>query len=273
MISKVFQRIGNLFNNKEILPLDIKAVERVIGYGFRDKQLLLKAFKHRSYLSLTQEQDYESNERLEFLGDAVLDIIITEHLFHHFEKEREGALSQKKSILVSRQVLGRLAEDIGLGKFILINKGEEKTGGRTRLSNLANLFEAILGAIYLDGGISPVKKFVDSFLIGRRDEFLETKLYTNYKSILLEYSQAQGWGAPHYRTVKESGPDHQKNFVVMVNVNQKVTAKGAGSNKKKAEQRAAHNALRKIKQSDATRPSSAAQESELHAPTEQGDTR
>jgi ribonuclease-3 len=246
MISKIIQRIGSLLTSPEEYPLDVKSVEGLINYTFNDKKNLLLAFKHRSYLSITQEKDYESNERLEFLGDAVLDIIVTEHLFHSFPKEREGFLSQKKSILVSRQVLSQLVEQLGLGKYLLLNKGEEKTGGRTRLSNLANLFESILGAIYLDGGIAPAKKFVDTFLINRQNELLTTKTFVNHKSKLLEYSQSKGWGAPTYYVIDESGPDHQKHFVISVKVNNQVTARGMGSNKKRAEQKAAQNALRKI---------------------------
>jgi len=246
MISKIIQRIGNLLNNQEEYPIDVKSVESLLNYSFSDKNNLLQAFKHRSYLSITQEKDYESNERLEFLGDAILDIIVTEHLFHTFEHEREGFLSQKKSILVSRQVLSQLVEQLGLGKYLLLNKGEEKTGGRTRLSNLANLFEAVLGAIYLDGGIVPAKKFVNTVLINRQNELLSTKSFVNYKSKLLEHAQSKGWGAPTYRVIDESGPDHQKHFVVSVHVHEKLSARGMGSNKKRAEQKAAQNALRKI---------------------------
>lgn len=229
--------------------MDIEAIESIIEYSFRNKSLLLHALKHRSYLNVTHESDVQSNERLEFLGDAVLDLIVTEHLYHHFPEQSEGQLSKKKSVLVSRQVLGHIMQEMELGTFLLINKGEEKTGGRDRLSNLANLFEALLGAIYLDSGYKASEDFVNHFLFTRRDEFLATKTYFNYKSSLLELAQARGWGFPHYNTLEESGPDHDKRFVVQVRVNDKIQARGTGRSKKKAEQAAARIALKKLKSS------------------------
>lgn len=249
MIKEIIQRIGIPLPEKENFPVDLKKLEKKLEYTFQDKELILKALRHRSYLSLTNQNDVESNERLEFLGDAVLDLIVTEHLYKDFKGQSEGLLSKKKSILVSRQVLAHLTENLGLGEYLLINKGEEKTGGRRRLSNLANLFEAILGAIYLDSGIKSAEKFVNRILLGQRDEFLKTKSYFNYKSSLLEFAQAKGWGFPRYEILAESGPDHEKRFTVRVSINDKWTAEGIGRSKKKAEQRAAQNVLKKIEES------------------------
>jgi ribonuclease-3 len=250
MIKNIFQRIGNTLNDRTKFPIKIKPLEKKIRYTFQNKNLLIKALKHRSYLSLTREKDFESNERLEFLGDAVLDLIVTEHLYNNYNTQDEGFLSKRKSILVSRHVLGQITDELNLGEYLLINKGEEKTGGRSRRSNLANLFEAVLGAVYLDGGYQSAEKFVNKFLLKRRDEFLEKNIYSNYKSELLEYSQSKGWGIPKYRTVGETGPDHDKKFVVLVSVNKLWQGKGKGRNKKQAEQIAAKNVLSKIEMDD-----------------------
>ena len=176
-----------------------------------------------------------------------MDLIIADHLYRYYDKENEGQLSKKRSVLVSRPVLSQITEELGLGKYLLLDKGEEKTGGRTRLNNLANLFESVLGAIYMDGGIEAARDFVEHFVIKSRDRLLNYKQYFNYKSTLLELSQANGWGNPLYQIVEESGPDHKKRFVIRVKVNNRWLAKGIGSSKKKAEQLAARNALQKLK--------------------------
>ena len=246
ILKKFLHKIGsNKAQNN--LPLRVRDIEDIIGYTFKNKPLLVQAFKHRSFLTLNNEESVNSNERLEFLGDAILDLIVTEHLYNVFPGEKEGDLSKKKSVLVSRQVLSGITDSMNLGRFLLINKGEEKTGGRTRLSNLANLFESILGAIYLDGGLKQACAFVERFLIVRREEVLARTKYFNYKSSLLEYSQAKGWGIPHYQIIDESGPDHDKHFEVLVTADNYWKAKGKGRSKKKAEQMAAKNVLRKIK--------------------------
>ncbi|NOX90126.1 MAG: ribonuclease III [Calditrichaeota bacterium] len=246
MINKFFRRIGFHKQERDLFPIPINEIETKIKYTFKDKTLLFKAFKHRSYLNVTHEGGNESNERLEFLGDAVLDLIIADHLFTQYKDENEGLLSKKRSILVSRPVLAQISEELGLGKYLLLDKGEEKTGGRSRLNNLGNLFESVLGAIYLDGGIDAARDFVNHFIIKNRDRLLNYKKYHNYKSALLELAQSKGWGNPYYQTVHESGPDHKKKFVVRVNVNDQWIAKGVGTSKKKAEQIAARNALHKL---------------------------
>lgn len=247
MIEKILQRIGFQKQEKEIFPIPVKEIEEHLKYHFKDKHLLFQAFKHRSFLNVTHEDSKESNERLEFLGDAVLDLVIADHLYRYYDKENEGQLSKKRSVLVSRPVLAQITEELGLGKYLLLDKGEEKTGGRSRLNNLANLFESVLGAIYMDGGIEAARGFVNRFVIKNRDRLLNYKQYFNYKSSLLELSQAKGWGNPLYQIVEESGPDHKKRFVIRVKVNNRWLAKGIGSSKKKAEQLAARNALQKLK--------------------------
>lgn len=224
---------------------DFSDIQLILKYKFNDNSLLLQALSHRSNFVESGEQIF-SNERLEFLGDAVLDLIVTEFLYKHFSNESEGSLSQKKSILVSRKALGKVSLELGLGQFLILNKGEEKTGGRNRLSNLANLFEALLGAIYLDSNIEIAAKFVKNFLIDRQQELLKTKTFFNYKSSLLEFAQARGWGAPKYSILDEIGPDHEKEFIVLARVNEVWQAQGKGLNKKSAEQEAAMNVLKII---------------------------
>jgi len=224
-------------------PIDIDKLQKTVRYVFKQSELLIKAVSHRSNFSQSERQIAQSNERLEFLGDAVLDVIVTDFLYRTFPTENEGMLSQKKSILVSRKVLGKISEDLGLGEFLILNKGEEKTGGRTRLNNLANLFEALLGAIYLDGKMKAAEKFVQVFLLSQYKAVLSTRIFYNYKSRLLEFAQAQGWGAPHYNTIRENGPDHHKEFEVEVEIKQDAAGSGKGLSKKSAEQQAARNAL------------------------------
>lgn len=248
MIKNIFQRIGNTQKESgKALPLDLKPLEKILRYSFKNKELLVLAVKHRSYLSISHEHEYDSNERLELLGDAVLELIATEYLYHRFKTEDEGSLSQKRSVLVSRMVLGKIAAEMQLGSFLLLNKGEEKTGGRTRHSNLANLFEALLGAIYLDGGYTPSQKFVQTFLLKKTDTLLSQESNINYKSTLLELAQAQGLGIPTYHVLKERGPDHKKEFFISAELPDKRSAQGSGKSKKKAEQKAAAELLRILK--------------------------
>lgn len=213
---------------------------------FFNTDLLRTALKHRSYLSVSNEPRVQSNERLEFLGDAVLNLIITQSLYESFPKKTEGELSKVKSILVSKSVLADAAIKMSLGELVLINRGEEKTGGRQRQSILADAFEAIIGAIYLDRGLDAAKRFVEEHLLCDFKKIVHKALYRNYKSILLEYTQGANMGLPSYHVIEELGPDHAKEFVVEVYLNGNLMGKGRGRTKKIAEQRAARQALEKI---------------------------
>ncbi len=243
MISSLLRRFRPI---REEYPIDIDHLQKKIGYTFKDKKRLIKSVSHRSRFSQSEAQVRQSNERLEFLGDAVVGLIVTRFLYETFPNENEGLLSQKKSVLVSRKVLGAISEELGLGAFLILNKGEEKTGGRKKLSNLANLYEAVLGAVYLDGGYAAAEEFVKKHLLRQAGRFLTEERFFNYKSQLLEFSQAQGWGIPNYKTIGESGPDHNKTFVVEVAVNNRYRGKGKGPSKKKAEQKAARDAVEKM---------------------------
>lgn len=240
--------IDNIFKSSIIHQYNFHSdqIEKIINYKFSNKLLLFKAFKHPSFLAITNESYIESNERLEFLGDSILGQATTDFLFHLYPQETEGTLSQMKSILVSRTVLSEVCHKLGLGEYLLIDKGEEKTGGKKRLSNLANLYEAIIGAVYLDGGYNPAEKFIKNSLLSKCKDILNKRKHYNYKSMLLEYSQSKGLGSPLYITVDESGPDHEKFFVIEVSLNDTQKANGKGHSKKIAEQNAAHNLIKLI---------------------------
>lgn len=244
----IFSLIHKIFKTKSLVHSDFDSakIEKIIRYSFKNKSLLFKAFKHRSFLAVTNESYNESNERLEFLGDSVLGQVTTDFLFHEYPNEPEGTLSQMKSVLVSRNVLSEICHELKLGEYLLIDKGEKKTGGKTRLSNLANLYEAIIGAMYLDGGYKPAEKFIKNSLLTHGEVILNKKKHYNYKSILLEYSQAKGYGNPLYKLINESGPDHNKYFIIEACINESHKANGEGRSKKLAEQNAARNLIKII---------------------------
>jgi len=246
MSDKFLRKISSLFFRNRSEDLDVRAVEKIIDYKFRKRDLLYTAFKHSSFLPVTKEQYYRSNERLEFLGDAVLDLVVTEFLYTSRPKRSEGELSKIKSVLVSRNVLAEVISSLEVGKHLMVNRGEEKTGGKTRPSNMANLYEAILGAVYLDGGLKNAASFVELTLLSRYEKLLNHKRFINYKSILLEYIQSLGPGNPVYMLINECGPDHEKRFVMNVSVGGNKEAQGEGRTKKLAEQSAAYNLLKII---------------------------
>ncbi|RMH60519.1 MAG: ribonuclease III [Calditrichaeota bacterium] len=243
MLSTFFRRIRG---KRKEYPIDINRLQEKIGYVFSNPDRLVKAVSHRSSFSQSAAQVLHSNERLEFLGDAVLGLIVTRYLYDRFPEENEGILSRKKAVLVSRKVLGVISQQLELGEFLILNKGEEKTGGRKKMSNLANLFEAVLGAIYLDGGFEAAEAFVKKYLLKQAGRFLTEERFFNYKSQLLEFSQARGWGIPRYQTIAESGPDHNKTFRVEVVVYENYRGEGEGPNKKNAEQKAARDVVEKL---------------------------
>lgn len=224
----------------------VKAFQKKFNLEFSDPDLIKTALKHRSFLNITNEPRICSNERLEFLGDAVLDLIVAQYLYQKFPKKTEGELSKVKSILVRRSVLADIAVKISLGNLILINWGEEKTGGRNRQSILADTFEAVVGAIHLDKGIEKAAEFIHTYLLNDFKKIVKTELYKNHKSILLEYTQSIGSGMPTYKVVEETGPDHAKNFVIEVYINNERMGIGQGSTKKIAEQEAAKQAIKAL---------------------------
>jgi ribonuclease III len=219
-------------------------LERVLAYRFQNNELLITSLSHRSYVnSQRSEKKIESNERLEFLGDAVLNIVVTDYLYREYPDKEEGRMSKMKSLVVSSRVLGLCADTWKLGDFILLSRSEEKSGGRKRLSILADAYEAVIGAVYLDGGLEAARKLIHSSLMEIMDEVMDDEDLANYKSKLLEYTQSRGMGIPSYDVLQETGPEHQKSFVVGVYVQNQEYGRGSGNSKKSAEQAGARAAL------------------------------
>jgi len=224
----------------------LRTLETRIGYRFKDSQLFLSALRHRSVLNKENLGRHESNERLEFLGDAVLDFVIAEYFYHLFPGMVEGQLTKLRSVIVSGTSLVGAARRIDLGAHLILSENEDRAGGRDRASILEDAFEAIIGAIYLDGGVKPSRIFIESHLLDNWREIVTKDEYVNYKSLVLEHAQANSWDSPEYRLVEESGPDHSKRFVVEIFLNGVSYGKGEGTSKKTAEQRAASAAATKL---------------------------
>lgn len=226
--------------------------EQRIGYTFAKRELLRRALTHKSYSHEAKELDVRHNETYEFLGDSVLGFVIGDTLFRRFPELDEGALSKMKAFLVSAASLAAKARQYEMGEVILLGIGEEKTGGRKKDSLLANLFEAVIAAIYLDGGVDAARALIErSFAadIDRIDE--EDLLFHDFKTALQEVAQGRGLPLPEYQVVDEVGPDHDKTFIVEVKVASLAT-RGEGSSKKEAQQQAAKQALRELSPKDAT---------------------
>jgi ribonuclease-3 len=227
---------------------ELPSLEAKLHYRFEDRALIETALTHRSHAYRAGQERLQSNERLEFLGDSVLGLIVNEHLFRHYPERSEGELTKIKSLVVSRAVLWRAAEQLGLGQHLILAPGEVDAGGRTRASILSDAFEAVLGAMYLDGGLAPVQGFVERELLGSLQETLTDHQLANYKSLLQEKIQAQLKTPPRYKVTSTSGPDHAKRFVVEVLVRGRVLGRGEGNSKKLAEQRAAREALHVVEE-------------------------
>ena len=221
----------------------MSSLQKELGYRFNDPDLLDEALSHRSFIGVYGEDRLESNERLEFLGDAVLDLIVAHELFKRYPEKAEGDLTELKSLLVSRPTLQQTATEVGIGDALLLSKNEEATGGRKRPSILADAFEAVLGAIYVDGGYDAVQRIVVGRIIRELPAVARIPGYRNYKSILLEHVQKNKMGRLIYRTKNEEGPDHQKTFTVEVLLDQQVLGEGEGNSKKQAQQDAARASL------------------------------
>jgi len=226
-------------------------LETALGYCFKDRALLLKALTHRSHSHERGREAEDSYERLEFLGDALLGLFVADWLFRHDETAPEGSLSRRRQMVVRTSTLAAIARSIGLGDAIRLGRGEELTGGRGKTSLLADVFEAVLGAVYLDGGIRPSRAFVRRHL-GRT--LLETgkgeRRSDDYKTRLQEEIQAQLQRTPGYRIVSTTGPAHALRFEVEVLVDGRVLGRGTGSNRKRAEQDAARQALTALETPD-----------------------
>ncbi len=228
-----------------MLNYDEKAIEQNIQYEFKDKSLLKQALSHSSFINEMKKTGMESYERLEFLGDAVLELITSEFLFENYKELTEGQLTKLRASIVCEFTLSSVSEMLSFGAYVLLSKGEELTGGRNRSSILCDLFESVLGAIYLDGGMEPARTYVKTFLL---TDIENKSLFYDAKTTLQEMVQKDGKGVVTYEILEESGPDHNKKFVTEVLVDGEALAQGEGSSKKNAQQMAAYKAILSLRE-------------------------
>lgn len=218
--------------------VDFSQFEKRVGVTFKDRRFLVTAFTHRSYLNENKNFG-EHNERLEFLGDAVLELAVTDYFFRNYPKLNEGEMTSYRAGLVNYQTLGKLAMDIGMNEFMLLSYGESKDTGRARLVILANAFEALIGALYLDQGFDAAAAFIDKYLYPLIPAIIKNGKWTDSKSLFQEKAQDIVGVTPSYETVREIGPDHDKQFTVAVKLGSEIVAEGSGKSKQEAEQAAA----------------------------------
>lgn len=223
---------------------DYKKLEKKIGVKFKKSKLLEQAFIHRSYINENKGKDLTHNERLEFLGDAVLELAATRHLFEKCPTEDEGKMTSFRSALVKGNHLAEIAKQLELGTYLFLSHGEEYSGGREKRYILANALEALIGAIYLEQGYDTAEKFIEKFILQKLDEIIKKGLHIDAKSQFQEICQEKEEFTPHYKVLDEKGPDHNKEFTMGAYINDKLIAEGKGSSKQKAENEAAKNALK-----------------------------
>jgi ribonuclease-3 len=220
-----------------------KKFEEAIGVEFHDKNLLKTAFTHRSYLNENASAGMEHNERLEFLGDAVLELVVTSYLYKTFPDKPEGDLTAYRSSLVNTNSISDAAQSLGMNEYLLLSKGEAKDTGKARQYILANTYESVIGAIYLDQGYDVASRFISMTLFEKLQEIIDKKLYKDAKSYVQELAQEHENVTPTYQVMYENGPDHDKNFEVGVYFGEQLIAKGKGKSKQEAEQSAARAGL------------------------------
>lgn len=231
----------NKISDKELL----EHVQKIFGYHFRNLDRLLLALTHRSYIK-KRTSSSNSNERLEFLGDSVLGLVIAHQLFRDYPHLREGKMTKLKALLVNETTLALIGKEIRLNEYIRLSPEEERLGGRERPSIISDAFEAVIGAIYLDGGFDAARDVILRKIYTQRDRITTDDSQKNYKGELLEMLQAQGSGMPKYEVVSEKGPDHEKEFSVVVYASHQKLGNGIGFTKKEAEQKAAAMAVEKL---------------------------
>jgi len=221
-------------------------LQKKIGFNFRNESLLKNAFIHRSYLNEHKNFKDDSNERLEFLGDSILSLVVSAYLFNKLPKYPEGKLTQLRAALVRTETLGKLASQLSLGNYLYLSKGEEESGGRTSISILANSFEALIGAIYLDQGLEKTQDFLNKMIL-QKWQILAKSAVSDNKSKLQELMQRESHQSPVYQLLKSWGPDHARRFEIGVYLGEKLLGKGLGKNKQEAAQNAAKDALSRLK--------------------------
>jgi ribonuclease III len=228
------------------LMAHLSVVESQVGYVFQNKKLLVQAFTHRSYFNEHRDVAEEHNERLEFLGDSILGLLISDYLYHHLPSHAEGELSRLRAHLVEAGSCARFLQKLDLGDFVQLGRGEQMNEGRGRETILADLFEALIGAVYIDGGMEAAQKF----FWGHFQEEIQKSLAhpaRNWKAELQDYSQKKYQRPPIYKVVREEGPDHSKMFVIAAFLDEEEVGQGTGSSKKEGEQAAAQDAIEKLK--------------------------
>lgn len=222
----------------------LKEVESIIGYTFKKKQYLLTALTHRSYANELKKQGFQyNNERMEFLGDAVLEVVISDYLYRSFEDIPEGVMTLVRATVVKTTSLAEEVSKLGIGQYLILGHGEEKTGGRTKEYLLANLYESIVGALYLDGGMKKATAFIERTLFEKAKNVVQTRDFTDPKTRLQEMTQQHFKITPTYTIIQESGPAHERTYVAAVHLGEKQLADGTGPSKQKAEEAAAEKAL------------------------------
>lgn len=225
----------------------LNKLETILGYSFQDSETINQALTHTSYVNEEHPGATKDNERLEFLGDAVINFVVSDYIYHLQPELDEGKLAKLKAVVVSESVLTRQAKQIKLGEFLRLGKGELRSGGASRSSILGDAFEAIIGALYLDGGVEVTRRFILAQLQNTMDAVLQDAYTKDYKSLLQELAQSECGTTPKYEVVRQSGPDHDKVFVVKVTINDIDYGMGKGKSKKEAEQKAARMGFRKLR--------------------------
>ena len=223
--------------------IDFSRYEKKMNRIFNDKNLLEQAFIHRSYINENGGSKVSHNERLEFLGDAVLELIVTDYLYNKYPEEDEGSLTAYRSSLVNAVIIGEVALELGMNEFLLLSKGEAKDIGKARGYILANTYEAYVGAVYLDRGYDIAKDFIARTLFDKIDDIVAKKLWRDHKSLIQEKSQEYLNVTPSYKVLSETGPDHDKYFTIGIFFGDELIAEGKGRSKQEAEQAAARHAL------------------------------
>lgn len=226
------------------IQTDLTKLQSLLNVQFADTSVLLSAVTHRSYLNEHREASWEHNERLEFLGDAVLELVVTDYLYNKYPEKPEGDLTAVRAALVNTVSLSATSEQMGINEYLLMSKGEAKDMGRARQYILANAFEACIGAIYLDQGYEKAKEFIAGRLFGKTDEIVSNRLWQDAKSRFQELSQEQVSVTPTYETIAQDGPDHDRVFTVGVYLKKELVAEGKGCSKQEAEQQAAEQAIK-----------------------------
>lgn len=222
---------------------DFSKFEKKTNTVFKDKHLLMQAFIHRSYINENPNTGLSHNERLEFLGDAVLELVVTDFLYKKFPDDPEGQLTAYRSALVNAIIISEIASELGMNEFLLLSKGESKDMGKARQYILANTYEAFVGALYLDQGYEAAEVFIAKSLFVRTDEIVSKKLWRDAKSLVQEKAQEYENVTPSYKVIQESGPDHDKHFTIAIYFGQTQIATGKGKSKQEGEQDAARKAL------------------------------